>query len=607
MEIKTSDLWIYNFERFNYWFSQRPLNIKLPLSIFHIRGSRNTKQTSITNEAFLASLLFYLHTQRGQYDVSVCKTAAVRQVLANGTKLIDIQINKKPFIYSAYLCGVYEFNNTIAVKLGFKKDGLIKVSKKIFTRLFVENEFYTQNYGFVDLISCPPVGFDNKFLDFELIVRETSNHKFNLFKRRNIIIPDCIVFVKRAKTLKYAFSDIINFGEIKARFKTFKYSSKKVRRHLSVVKCVRKPYIFKFFVLFSRLVFAACYFNNTSCVLNSNFQLYKRHIILKRVLSFFKIFKLFIKKRYCLVHTVKWYRKFNVLFYKMLRNLKLNLQACMLYKEPKVLALGMYMVDNLDTKIFNVLSFYLKKGLVSFDVPCSNRNFLNLLFSGGHFVVTKYSVLRLRDFFLNRYIKIKHAKRNFNETFLQRKYLTPKIINLRVPLNRSKYYRRVLAYFSLFFFKSKHNLMSQCGAENLGLLSVKRKLNIMMPRRGYYKYRVLVENFLKNYKSIANVLFLRNLKRNIVALNKDSNLTSLESGAIVRRLLKANKRRLDYILCFKHYRRLEKKRKAKIRKLLKMRRMERLRNARFFNKRTLRKRIAYKRKARQRINKLRLR
>lgn len=608
MEIKTSDLWIYNFDKFNYWFFKRPSNIKLPLSIFHARRHRSLKNTHINSESFLISLLFYLYTQRIEYDISVCKSSAVRQVLANGANLVEIKFNNKPFVYSAYLCGVYEFNNTIAVKLGFKKDGLIKVSKKNFTRLFVENEFYTQNYGFVDLISCPPVGFDNKFLDFELIIPETSTYDFLGFSRKNIIIPDCLVFVKRSKTLKYAFSNIINLGELKASYKNIKYSKQKVRRYLNLIPQVKKPYIFKVFILFSRLVFSTLYFNSGRGILNSNFHLYKLHIILKRVLSLFKIITLIIKEKYFKIYKFSWYPKFQNLLSDILNNLKLNLILRLDKRDSNALALPKLVpLNELHSKISTIFSFFAKRELVSFnlmDFALFNGSFLNVLFYGSKLLVTKYSVRRLKDFNFKHYFMrkvnscnrlgartieklkidvifkrlklekqfklLKLLKMKIKKKFRLRKYKFPKIINFTVPLNRSNLYQRILPYYNLFFYKSKHNLMYQVNIENLGFYRVKKKLNLLIPRRRNSKYREVVSKFLKNYSRNLNSLFLRNLAGNISALNKDVSVNSLESAAIVRRLLKANKRRLVYIFCFKHYRIKERKRRKRMRKLLRI-------------------------------------
>jgi hypothetical protein len=122
-----------------------------------------------TRELFFVINLIHLWNHREQMPMArgLHRLPGFQQIFSNGLNLLEVRPNTSPLVFSAFLCGIFAFNNTIAVKVGFKKDGLVKVPKKTFKRLFDNKEF---DGSHVELVSRLPFDFTTQFLDFDLYV-----------------------------------------------------------------------------------------------------------------------------------------------------------------------------------------------------------------------------------------------------------------------------------------------------------------------------------------------------------------------------------------------------------------------------------------------------
>lgn len=459
-----SDLWIYNYDKFESFFRKR----NLPASFSKV----------FTGEVYLTSLLFSLYVNRSNLDISVDKLPVVNQVLSRGLELLVFKEDKKPLVFSGLLCGVYEFNNTIAVKLGFKKDGLIKVPKKVFRQLFVERDFVANDYGYVDLVSCPSADVEGKFLDFGLIpTANTLSQKFV-----SGVIPDCVVFGKKKKARKkarYAFSPIIDLGSVELKKKG-------------------NPYIFKLLLMVSRLVLSSSFFTAYGKInhVKSNLFVFKIYKLLKKLLSFLFIFNnLFFKKKCFYVYS----GFFN--FY---------LQEF--------------------SNIFSSVTSYKKKGLNVINI--TNFGFKKFLFSGSKLVLSKYRVRSLKDFFLSKHFGYKLYKpicglekinQITNYVFSSPNKLKNKLIN---------YYRKSNAIYSAVSIYSNNGSNKYLPA-TLSKRRIMKALFRRLPRKLLYRNRLFVYKIYSTFRESIRYIYIPNLYELFKGIKRNSFLSAYESSQII--------------------------------------------------------------------------
>lgn len=242
---KRDNIFLYDIEKLSALASERVVYSKLQLKKLNKRVG--------PDEVFDFHIILHLFNMIDGSEKGYWRPNDWNPIFYHDLSFIECNIDERPLVYSAQMCGVFEFNNTIAVRVGYKRDGLIRVSKKVFARLFVANEHASSTYNSVDLVSIPEGVFEHKFLNYAVVIEREPNEYDKILMSNHLVIPDCVVRVSHNRVC-YAFSD-----------REYKIRKMKMR------------YTYRMWVWLGRAIVSACYFIKYGHVgiIKSNFFFYK--------------------------------------------------------------------------------------------------------------------------------------------------------------------------------------------------------------------------------------------------------------------------------------------------------------------------------------------